>query len=228
LIGQFFHIRGRRSVLRAAIDLDRGFSQWEETCVPSYCHPNVAAAYVSWLRLFAAARLAKSSAASMNRVLDFGASVGELYHLLDQVGKYDFIEQNDVAASVLRSQIAIARRLTIQEAPKRVYDVIFAVDALEHNANYAGLIRGLSLLLAPKGILVLCGPTENMLYKVGRHIAGFQGDYHLATIYDIEAVASNYLEKVHLTTIPFGLPLFRLTTWRLLSAAPEVAQAEKQ
>lgn len=214
MISQFRHIRRRRAVLREALDVDRAFEQWKETCVPSYCHPNPAAAYVSWLRLFAAAELAQGRMKEGYSVLDFGASVGELYHVLEIAPEYHFIEQDEAAAAILRSQIAGAVRQTLDDVVKNYYDVVFAIDALEHNDNYAELLRDLSGLVAPKGVLILSGPTENALYRLGRRIAGFQADYHVTTIYEIEAAAERHLERLQLKTVPFGLPLFRLSAWR--------------
>jgi hypothetical protein len=32
------------------------------------------------------------------------------------------------------------------------------------------------------------GPTESVLYQIGRFVAGFHGDYHQRSIFDIERV----------------------------------------
>ena len=75
------HMGARRKALAEQVDAYSDFGTWEETCVPSYCHPNLAAAYVSWRRLFRAVELSRKYAA-WGRTLDFGASVGELGLLL--------------------------------------------------------------------------------------------------------------------------------------------------
>ena len=214
LIARLRHVQQRRGVLRAAIDLDQAFEKWEETCVPSYCHSNPAAAYVSWLRLFKAVDLVRETAPDMCRALDFGASVGEHGHLLDSGVTYEFIEQDDAAASFLSNQIPSAVRRTLEDAPKESYDAVFAIDALEHNDNFAELVGELSRLLKPGGVFIISGPTENSLYRLGRRIAGFQGDYHVTTIYKIEAAAEQHMERVGLSTVPFGAPLFRVSAWR--------------
>jgi hypothetical protein len=41
-------------------------------------------------------------------------------------------------------------------------------------------------LLRPDGKLLVCGPTENWIYKLGRRIVGFSGEYHHRSIADIE------------------------------------------
>lgn len=210
------HVFARRSELRRHIDLQRSFEAWQETCVPSYCHPNFLASYVSWLRLFRAVSLARRHRPQLERVLDFGSSVGELGQLLarDNV-TYEFIEQDDLAAGYLDSQLPRAVRRTLESAPARSYDCVFAVDALEHNRDFDQLLRNLAGKLKPDGILILSGPTESRLYRLGRALAGFRGGYHVTTIYEIEAAAATHLALRGVATIFPGFPLFRLSVWGL-------------
>src|SRR5213593_60078 len=208
------HIRKRRDDLRAGLDYEN-LSQWEESCVPSYCHPNIFAAGVSWVRLFSALGLAKRIRPNPGRVLDFGSSVGEIGQLLpDQRIQYDFIERDDAAVEFLLSRLSRAHRRTLDSAPDGTYDWVFAIDSLEHNNNFAELLGALSAKLAPGGVFIISGPTENGLYRLGRRIAGFNSHYHLTTIYHIEGAAvANNLTRVGLTTTPFGIPLFRISGW---------------
>lgn len=207
------HIHARRSALRRAIDIERHFAQWEESCVPSYCHRNLAAAYISWWRLFAAARLARRHCPQARTALDFGASVGELARLLGPAIAYDFVEAHEAAAGYLQAQLPRARRRSMNELPAGGYDCVFAIDALEHNADYPNLLAQLAGVLSPCGILVLSGPTENWLYRLGRRVAGFNGHYHTTTIFHIEAAAARLLRRRDVATVIPGLPLFRLSVW---------------
>jgi len=221
LARQIGHIRGRRAALRRAIDVAGDFAAWEESCVPSYCHPNPLAAYVSWTRLFRAAALAESCRPGPGRVLDFGASVGELGRLVPAPpAAYEFVEQDEGPARYLAAELPEALRRTLDSAPDGAYDWVFAVDALEHNEDYPALLRRLAAKLAPGGILVLSGPTENALYRLGRRIAGFEGHYHVTTIYDIEAAAARHLRRRARATILPLLPLFRLSVWSRPDEAP--------
>ena len=208
------HIRNRRRELRRSIDVENAFEQWEESCVPSYVHPNFLAAYVSWKRLFVAARLANKLRPKLHRVLDFGSSVGELSHILNYDGEYEFVESDDASANFLLSQNSRARRLTLDQASLGTYDVVFAIDSLEHNEDFGPLVAELARRLAPTGTLILSGPTENALYRLGRRIAGFGGHYHHTTIYEIEREAGRRLELIAQRTVPFGVPLFRVTAWQ--------------
>lgn len=209
------HIRSRRTDLRNEINLTETFDQWEETCVPSYCHKNWLAAYVSWQRLFKAVDLAKHSRPNPERVLDFGSSVGELGHLLKPTCEnYEFVEQDEAAAAYLFSRLPHASRVSLDQVTDRTYDWIFAIDSLEHNDNFAELVQQISTKLTDNGIFVLSGPTENGLYKLGRKIAGFSGDYHKTNIYDIEKACQEHLDLVRSTKIMPGIPLFSVTVWQ--------------
>ena len=211
--GRIAHIRKRQRVLRDAIRYESNFELWEESCVPSYCHPNPLAAYVSWLRLFAAADLAKRLAPSAGRALDFGSSTGELGHLLPERLRYEFVENHDGAAAFLSQQLPRSKRTSLEEAPSSGYDVIFAIDSLEHNSNYRQLLEVLAGKLAPGGVFILSGPTENWLYRLGRRIAGFEGHYHETNIHAIEREAKQLLRQCASKTIFPFLPLFRVTAW---------------
>ena len=213
--GRIAHVRKRQRLLREAIGYQADFELWEESCVPSYCHPNPAAAYISWLRLFAAADMAKQVGQPTKRVLDFGSSIGELGHLLPDDIQYEFVESHDAAAGFLMKQLPRAKRTTLEEAPAGAYDRIFAIDSLEHNTNYQELLATLITKLAPGGVLILSGPTENRLYRLGRKIAGFEGHYHETNIHAIEAAAAKSLARRAAKTILPVAPLFRVTAWQV-------------
>lgn len=207
--------------------MSTGFSSdaaaWEESCVPSYCHPNWAAAYVSWKRLFRAVKLAKLHGAEEPCVLDFGASVGELRHLLpDSIRSYSYVEQDEAAATFLESRCSTAIRTTL--ADTATYDWIFAIDSLEHNDDFAELLDKLATRLGPRGILILSGPTESPLYRLGRSLAGFRGGYHKTTIYEIESVAQLRLSPVARVKLFPGLPLFSLSVWAADNTLLEAGQ----
>lgn len=208
----FATIKHRRSVLRQHFDVVREFEALEESCVPSYVHANPAAAAVSWMRLAAAAKLYRQKAPS-GPILDFGAATGEIHHLLKPVPTdYHFIEGSPVLAAALTAFLPHAVQET--EIAAGAYATIFALDSLEHNDDYAEILGRLAEGLAPGGVLILSGPTESWLYRLGRRIAGFSGHYHKTTIYDIEAAAERVLKPVARKSLPLpGLSLFRISAW---------------
>lgn len=214
LLQRLSHVRARRRELRRRIDAFGAFETWEETCVPSYVHPNRAAAYVSWWRLFAAVRMARE-VGSWGPVLDFGASVGELAHVLPaDAAPYWFIEREDAPARLLGEMVEGATRTTLDDAPNAHFAVVFALDSLEHNPDFGDLLDALAPKLRPGGALILSGPTENAIYKLGRRIAGFDAHYHETNIHAIEARAKDTYALRAVRTVPAGLPLFRISAWR--------------
>jgi hypothetical protein len=212
------HVRTRRRALISAVDIWGDFATWEESCIPSYCHPNRVAAAVSWMRLFAAAKMARDIALS-GPILDFGASTGELGHLVASSRSYHFIEQDAAPASYLRRALPNAHEQTLESAPPNNYACVFALDSLEHNDNFAELLDALAAKLLPEGVLILSGPTENWLYRLGRRIAGFDSHYHKTTIAHIEDAAARRMTKVAQKTVPVCVPLFKLSAWRVTSPA---------
>lgn len=214
MLDRIHHVRQRRQALRDRIDAFGAFETWEETCVPSYLHPNRAAAAVSWWRLFAAVDLAKACMPP-GPVLDFGASVGELAHVLPSTAHpYWFVEQEAPAVAVLQSVLPDAVPSELASAPDGYFAAVFALDSLEHNTNFGELLDALAPKLAPDGVLILSGPTENALYKMGRRVAGFDAHYHETNIRAIEARAQERYVHLATRTVPVGLPLFRISAWR--------------
>ena len=213
-IAKLKHICRRRQALLKDLDPYGDFEGWAETCVPSYCHANFLAAGVSWLRLFAAAHLAEKYAQS-GPILDFGASIGELRHLLPVSEHcYSFIEQDDRASAYLQKSHPDSIHQTLDSAPDSTFACVFALDSLEHNKAYADLVVALQQKLRPDGCLIVSGPTENWLYRFGRLIAGFEADYHEATIDDIEKVCQSLMTQTARVTVPLGVPLFHLSVWK--------------
>ena len=69
-----------------------------------------------------------------------------------------------------------------ETVPDGQIDTIIAADVLEHIEQRQELLANLGRKLAPGGRLVICGPTENWMYKLGRRIVGFSGHYHVTAI----------------------------------------------
>jgi 2-polyprenyl-3-methyl-5-hydroxy-6-metoxy-1,4-benzoquinol methylase len=206
-------VKRRREALGRRFDVARAFAQLEESCVPSYVHPNWAAALVAWSRLFAAAELHRRFAPA-GPVLDFGAATGELRQVLGPVAPYSYIETDEALADALRAEFPDAARHDLDALPPARFAAVFALDSLEHNRDIGAILDKLVASLAPSGVLILSGPTENALYRLGRRISGFNGEYHHATVYDIERLAAERLTLLHRRRTPLGAPLFSLSAWR--------------
>lgn len=206
-------IKQRRKNLRARVDVWGKLQELHDSCIPSYCHPNLAASGVAWLRLLRAAKLYERYS-SNGPVLDFGSGTGELAHVLDGNFEYSYVEMDETQVPILKQDLPQSTRHTSDTLPNNKFAFIFALDSLEHNENFAELIDKMTESLTSNGILLVSGPTENFIYKIGRKIAGFTGDQHVTNIYAIEKVLARKLENIATTVSPFGIPLFRLSLWR--------------
>lgn len=207
-------VRSRRAALRNAFDVRAEFETLEESCVPSYVHRNPLAAWTAWSRLAAAARLYARFAPD-GPVLDFGSATGELRHALSPLrGDYHFVEQNEVLVEALRKTIHDARREDGADLGEGRFAAVFALDSLEHNEEIEPILAAIARSLRPGGVFILSGPTENALYRLGRRLAGFDGHYHVQTIYDIERQAEACFARQARSLQPAGIPLFALSAWR--------------
>lgn len=93
---------------------------------------------------------------------------------------------------------------------------IVAMDVLEHIDELGGVLEEFERVLVPGGQLVVSGPTENFVYRVGRRLVGFSGEYHATDIYQVErAIAAASFSRRRNRKISLGLPLFSITEYRV-------------
>lgn len=207
------HVMRRRATLRQRFDPAREMATIEETCIPSYLHPNPLAAGVAWMRLFAAMGLLRRYAPA-GTVLDFGAAAGELAHLMPADRAYEFVEIDMRMAQALQRAVPSAVQRDGNALPAAYYAAICALDSLEHNDDVGSIVDRLLPALRADGVLILSGPTESALYRLGRRVAGFSGAYHKTNIYDIEAIVARSFHVVQRRVVPLGLGLFSVSCWR--------------
>lgn len=172
-------------------------SDLDEMAVPTYSHANPLARWIFWRRHLKILQLADIHEDS--RVLDFGTGIGALLPSLCAASSH-------VHATDLRDEIARAlvqrRRLSVTfhdsrnleaSIPDGFFDTIIAADVLEHieKPDLSAYLRLFHSKLASGGSLVVSIPTENLLYKCGRLIAGYfqKGDYHRTGIRELQVAA---------------------------------------
>ena len=199
--------------MRGYFKIDKGLSLLDESCVPSYCHKNSILSWVAWWRLIKADGLLRKFKPEVNVVLDFGAGSGELFYLINKPVEYDFVESNNILKYFINTQIPLAKEVKLDEQKRDSYDVILALDSLEHNKEPEGIIIKLVSSLKPGGLFILSGPTENLIYKIGRRFAGFRGGYHSVTVYELEKTFRKYLINKITVSGPLFLPIFRISAW---------------
>jgi 2-polyprenyl-3-methyl-5-hydroxy-6-metoxy-1,4-benzoquinol methylase len=212
-----FRVYRRRAVEQAKAILSQANpGEYDEQALPAYAHSNPLMRWLFWQRLRRVVRHFEQNVSAGSRVLDFGCGIGMLLPLLAAHGH----RLTGVDLDIRQAQaflhffgVTDATILPVEQLgslPKGSIDVITALDVLEHVPDLAGIVAQLGDLLRPGGRLIACGPTENILYKLGRWLAGFTGDYHVRNIEDIHQAIRRHYPTTVLGTLYPGLPLFRL------------------
>ena len=72
-------------------------------------------------------------------------------------------------------------------------------------------------LLKPGGRLVISGPTENILYQIGRRLAGpeYSGQYHERGIAEIKRELNRLASVEQIATLYWPVPLFEVFVARV-------------
>lgn len=194
-------------------------AQQDEMAIPSYLHPNPLIRWLMWRRYEVVAELCRLSPAKT--ALEFGCGIGLFLPTL--AGTCRKVYAVDLFP-------AYARRLCARYAPGVVFadrledipagslDIIVAADVLEHIDELDAYLDRFCELLAPGGRLVVSGPTENIIYKLGRVAAGFagKGDYHVSNInLLVPAIQASGFRLLDERRLPFFFPphLFRIAAF---------------
>jgi len=162
----------------------------DEMAIPSYLHGNPAMRWIAWRRLEVVAEFLRAfegttSTGSQNTIMDFGCGTGVLFdeacRTADRVYGVDLVleparllvdEWSLDKVSLLYPEHARARI-----APQSV-DTIIAAEVLEHIEAVGDTLAFFRERMKPEGKLLVSLPTENLLYRFGRRLAGFHGHYH--------------------------------------------------
>jgi hypothetical protein len=165
-----------------------------EMAVPSYCHWNPLIRGLFWARLDEALGLAELKADES--VFEFGVGSGILLPSLHRAAHR--VAGTDVLLSPAREMVrrwGLGTELVPIEAfagwadaNRAQFDCIVALDVLEHveDDELVELSQRFATLLSPRGRLIVSGPTETTLYKLGRFVAGFKNEYHHRSVFDID------------------------------------------
>lgn len=171
------------------------FDEIKETAIPSYIHQNSLVRQIFWQRVFAIKNQIKKL--SPKSILDFGCGSGIITAFFDpeidrfatdiSYEPFDFMQQRI-------DELKNVTKLYPNELDKTQsrFEVILAADVLEHleDDRIKNQLALFHKWLKPSGHLIISGPTENFIYKIGRKIAGYKNDYHKTNIKDIADIVS--------------------------------------
>lgn len=196
-----------RSAIRAVLaDAKRG--SLDEAGFPAYSHRNPLINWLFWQRLRVVMNFIERRA-PFEQALDFGCGSGVMLPFLGKQSKHVLgLDVDLLAFQQMSRRLAFPPNIEVRDIaqtplaslPAASFDLITALDVLEHVDDLPATLRGLVRLLKPGGRLVVSGPTENIFYKIGRKLAGpeYSGAYHERGIPEVRAQLG---ELAQVTTI---------------------------
>lgn len=191
----------------------------DEMAIPSYSHSNPLIRWLMWKRLETSLNLSNSN--HNETALDFGCGIGVFLPTLtknySKVYAIDLFPEFAMKLCKIKGLNVIFKN-SINEIEDNSIDVIYSTDVLEHVDDLEKLIQSFKTKLKDRGKMIISGPTENFVYKIGRLVAGFggKGDYHHRNIDDIiKTVLDNNFKVQNVRTLPFGFPpyLFKVVSF---------------
>ena len=210
-----------KSTIRTAIrdvlaEAERG--ALDEAAFPAYTHRNPIINWLFWQRLRVVMDFIERRA-SFEQVLDFGCGSGVLLPFISKHSKHVLGLDVDLLAYQMMSrrldfsaniEVRDAKQTPLASLPPASFDLITALDVLEHVDDLPATLRDLVHLLKPGGWLVISGPTENIFYKIGRCLAGpeYSGAYHERGISEVRAEVGRIAEVTTLARLYPPIVLF--------------------
>jgi 2-polyprenyl-3-methyl-5-hydroxy-6-metoxy-1,4-benzoquinol methylase len=188
-----------------------------EAALPAYAHKNPLIDFIFWQRIDVAIKKIQNSKKELN-VLDFGCGTGVVSFELSKQGcnvtsiDLDLTPQKSLSQFVnFPNNINFLEGDIFNQQFNQKFDIIIALDVLEHIPLdiLPKYLNHFAELLSENGKVIVSGPTENILYKIGRFIAGsdFTGSYHETNIalIKLEFEKIFQIKKVKKLYFPFVL-----------------------
>lgn len=192
----------------------------DEAAFPAYSHRNPIINWLFWQRLRKVMEHIQRPTPYQS-VLDFGCGSGVMLPFLSQISSQ--VTAMDVDLLPLeraQAYIPLAKNVEVKDAaqtnisdlPANSFDLIIALDVLEHVKDLPRTLSELLALLKQGGQLIVSGPTENILYRLGRKVAGpeYSGTYHERGIAEIKNELLKISRIEPIATLYWPVPLFEL------------------
>jgi len=213
-----YKTRYRSAIRKVLAEAERG--RLDEAGFPAYSHPNPFINWLFWHRLRTAMDHIEKKG-PYEHVLDFGCGSGVMLPFLAQRSKQvTAIDIDLIPLKRVRTHMPLAENVklldanqtSISELEPKSFDLISALDVLEHVDDLPRILSELIRLLKPGGQLVVSGPTENILYRIGRRLAGpeYSGAYHERGIGEIKRELAKLARVEPIATLYWPVPLFEI------------------
>jgi 2-polyprenyl-3-methyl-5-hydroxy-6-metoxy-1,4-benzoquinol methylase len=192
----------------------------DEVGFPAYAHANPLIQWLFWKRLHKVMDYIEVRA-PYGRVLDFGCGSGVMLPFLAGVSREVTAADIDLLPlERMKRHIPLASNVEVRDAgvgtlrqmPAASFNLIIALDVLEHVKDLSETLTQLLRLLRPGAELVVSGPTESRLYRIGRKLAGpeYSGDYHQRGVEEIRAMLAERASLKRIATLYWPAPLFEI------------------
>lgn len=192
----------------------------DEVGFPAYSHANPLIKWLFWRRLHIVIDHVQRGA-PYARVLDFGCGSGVMLPFLSGVCTQLVAADVDLLPlERMQHLVPLAANVTqwdlsgpaLSDAAPRSFDLITALDVLEHVKDLPQTLAQLLRLLRTGGQLIVSGPTENALYRFGRRLAGpeYSGEYHERGVAEIRRHVGQHARVTRIATLYRPMPLFEI------------------
>lgn len=212
-----YKTRYRTAIQQVLSETEKG--RLDEAAFPAYSHKNPLINWLFWQRLRKVMEYIENS--HYENILDFGCGSGVMLPFLSSISKQ--VIAMDVDLLPIQSvqkyipiannvQIKDGTKINISDLSKNSFNLIVALDVLEHVQDLPKTLSEVFSLLKPNGQLIVSGPTENILYQIGRKIAGpeYSGTYHERGIAEIKDEIRKIAKIQHIATLYQPIPLFEI------------------
>lgn len=219
-----YKIRYRNAIRQVLAQAEAG--RLDEAAFPAYSHRNPIINWLFWQRLRKVMEHIQRQT-PYEHVLDFGCGSGVMLPYLSQISSQvtaldvDLLPLESAQAYIpLAANVEVkdAAKNNISDLPSNSFDIIIALDVLEHVKDLPRTLNELLALLKKDGQLIVSGPTENILYRLGRKVAGpeYSGAYHERGIAEIKDELAHIASIQPIATLYWPIPLFEIFTAKKL------------
>jgi 2-polyprenyl-3-methyl-5-hydroxy-6-metoxy-1,4-benzoquinol methylase len=191
----------------------------DEMAIPTYTHANPLIRWLMWRRYDCLGKMLDTNSGA---AMEFGCGIGlflaELSKHYSRVFAIDLFPQYAMKLCEIKN-LDVTFLNSLNDIEDETLDVIIAADVLEHIENLEEYLKNFDRILKPGGKFLISGPTENILYKLGRLIAGFgdKADYHHTNIYHLlDSIEKFGFKKGTTVSLPFTFTpsLFKICSFK--------------
>jgi len=206
----------------------------DEIAVPSYIHWNPLIRWLMWKRLTVVQTLCGGLQSKI--VLDYGTGAGVILPFLSEIADRVVALDKVIAPATRLCKHYGLNNVELHEVdtlpiplPDESVDLILCLDVLEHIKALQDVIQELARILRAGGVLIVSGPSENPIYKLGRLIAGFhkRATYHCWNIDDVNEALKTHLALIQQRTLMGPVRLFDIGVFQKIQGKTLLASGDQ-